>query len=85
MTTNVLGQDKYNKYVDILGYYDSMYTRTLFLRDKPIVETLENPNKGYGPNYTGALGFPKIKSYVQIYAFMNTTPPKKGFYVCLCE
>jgi len=36
--------------------------RTLYIGDKPRIETLEDPAKGYGPNYTGAIGFPKMES-----------------------
>jgi len=43
------------------------------------VETLEDPDGGYGPNYAGALGIPKMESYIQMYNFMNLMPRKKDF------
>jgi len=51
------GLDEYNKYVDICYVGTLTHTRTrepLYLRDKPIMRTLEGPNEGYDPNYTGA-------------------------------
>ena len=64
--------------------YEGILTYTsipepLCLGDKPIVESVEHLNKGYGPTYTGALAFSKMKSQIRIYAFMNPTPQRKNF------
>jgi len=40
--------------------------KPLCLEDKPIVETLGDLDKGYGLNYMGAPGFPKMKSHIEI-------------------
>ena len=53
--------------------------KPIYLGDKPIVGTLEDPNKGYSPKYMGAWRFPKMKSHIGIYAFMNLMPQKKDF------
>ena len=65
-------------------YYEGILIRIsirepLCLGDKPIVGTLKDPDEGYGPSYTGALGFPKKESYIRIHAFMNSMPKRKTF------
>jgi len=65
MTTNILGYFKYDDYVEI--FYAGIIAHTsiqkpLYLGDKPIVGTLVDLDEGYGPNCTGALGFPKMES-----------------------
>ena len=82
MTANVLGQDKYDKYVGICN--EGILARTnirepLYLGDKPIEGILKDLDEGYGPNYMEDLGFSKIEFDIRIYAFINSTPQKQDF------
>jgi len=43
------------------------------------MKTIEDHVEGYGTNYTGDMGFPKMKSHIWIYAFINPRPQKKYF------
>jgi len=43
---------------------------TIYLGDKPIMGTPEDPDESYGSNYTGALRFSKMKTDIRLYTLL---------------